>query len=249
MKEKYGKLFVVGIGPGSLDEMTNHARKAIKSADVIVGYSAYIDLIASLCSGKVVISSGMGGEVERCEAALRETLLGRTVALISSGDAGIYGMAGLVLEISQKKGIEHPEAIEIVPGVPAFVAASALVGAPLMNDFASISLSDLLNAWEKIEKRIDAAASGDFVACLYNPRSTNRVQQLEKAREIFLKHRSPETPVAIVRNAFRDGQNKVVTTLDAMLSHDIDMLSIVIIGNSETESDGRWMVTRRGYLQ
>jgi precorrin-3B C17-methyltransferase len=248
MKEKYGKLFVVGIGPGSLDEMTNHARKAIKSADVIVGYSAYIDLIASLCSGKVVISSGMGGEVERCEAALRETLLGRTVALISSGDAGIYGMAGLVLEIAQAKHIEFPDAIEIVPGVPACVAAAALAGAPLMNDFAAISLSDLLNSWEKIENRIDAAASGDFVACLYNPRSTNRVQQLEKAREIFLKHRSPETPLAIVRNAFRDGQNKVLTTLDAMLSHDIDMLSIVIIGNSETEQMGNWMVTKRGYV-
>ncbi len=151
----------------------------------------------------------MGMEVERCEAALREALLGRTVALISSGDAGIYGMAGLVLEIAQKKGIEHPEAIEIVPGVPAFVAAAALVGAPLMNDFASISLSDLMNPWEKIEKRLAAAASGDFVTCLYNPRSTNRVQQIEKAREIFLKHRSPETPVAIVRNAFRDEQSKV----------------------------------------
>ena len=248
MKEKIGKLFVVGIGPGSLDEMTYHARRAIESSDVIVGYSAYIDLAEPLFFGKVVIAGGMGMEVERCEAALREALLGRTVALISSGDAGIYGMAGLVLEIAQKKGIEHPEAIVIVPGVPAFVAAAALVGAPLMNDFASISLSDLMNAWEKIEKRLAAAASGDFVTCLYNPRSANRVQQLEKARKIFLKHRSPETPVAIVRNAFRDEQSKVLTTLDAMLSHEIDMLSLVIIGNSQTESDGRWMVTRRGYL-
>lgn len=249
MKEKIGKLFVVGIGPGSLDEMTYHARRAIESSDVIVGYSAYIDLAEQLFSGKVVITGGMGMEVERCEAALREALVGRTVALISSGDAGIYGMAGLVLEIAQKKGIEHPEAIEIVPGVPAFVAAAALVGAPLMNDFASISLSDLLNPWEKIEKRLDAAASGDFVTCLYNPRSKKRTGQIEKARGIFLKHRSPETPVALIRNAFRDKQCKVFTTLDALLSHEIDMLSIVIIGNSETASDGRWMVTRRGYLQ
>ena len=249
MKEKIGKLFVVGIGPGSLDEMTYHARRAIEISEVIVGYSAYVDLAEPLFSGKVVITGGMGMEVERCEAALREAVVGRTVALISSGDAGIYGMAGLVLEIAHKKGIEHPEAIEIVPGVPAFVAAAALVGAPLMNDFASISLSDLMNPWEKIEQRLSAAASGDFVTCLYNPRSKKRTGQMKKAREIFLKHRSPETPVAIIRNAFRDGQSKVLTTLDFMLSQEIDMLSIVIIGNSETESDGRWMVTRRGYLQ
>jgi precorrin-3B C17-methyltransferase len=249
MKEKIGKLFVVGIGPGSLEEMTYHSRRAIESSDVIVGYSAYINLAEPLFFGKVVISGGMGMEVERCEAALREALLGRTVALISSGDAGIYGMAGLVLEIAQKKGIEHPEAIEIIPGMPAFVAAASLVGAPLMNDFTSISLSDLMNPWGKIEKRLTAAASGDFVTCLYNPRSKKRTGQMKKAREIFLKHRSPETPVAIIRNAFRDGQSKVLTTLDSMLSQEIDMLSIVIIGNSETESDGRWMVTRRGYLQ
>lgn len=247
MKEKRGKLFVVGIGPGSLDEMTYHARRAIESSDVIVGYSAYIDLAEPLFFGKVVITGGMGMEVERCEAALREALVGRTVALISSGDAGIYGMAGLVLEIAQKKGIEHPDAIEIVPGVPAFVAAAALVGAPLMNDFASISLSDLMNPWEKIEKRLAAAASGDFVTCLYNPKSTNRVQQIEKAREIFLKHRSPETPVAIIRNAFREGQSTLISSLDAMLSHEIDMLSIVIIGCSETVADERWMLTKRGY--
>jgi precorrin-3B C17-methyltransferase len=247
MNEKRGKLFVVGIGPGSLDEMTYHARRAIESSEVIVGYSAYVDLAEPLFFGKVVITGGMGMEVERCEAALREALVGRTVALISSGDAGIYGMAGLVLEIAQKKGIEHPEAIEIVPGVPAFVAAAALVGAPLMNDFASISLSDLMNPWEKIEKRLDAAASGDFVTCLYNPKSTNRVQQIEKAREIFLKHRSPETPVAIIRNAFREGQSTLISSLDAMLSHDIDMLSIVIIGCSETVADERWMLTKRGY--
>ena len=247
MNEKRGKLFVVGIGPGSLDEMTYHARRAIESSDVIVGYSAYVDLAEPLFLGKVVITGGMGMEVERCEAALREALVGRTVALISSGDAGIYGMAGLVLEIAQKKGIEYPEAIEIVPGVPAFVAAASLVGAPLMNDFASISLSDLMNPWEKIEKRLAAAASGDFVTCLYNPKSTNRLQQIEKAREIFLKHRSPETPVAIIRNAFREGQSTLISSLDAMLSHEIDMLSIVIIGCSETVADERWMLTKRGY--
>ena len=245
---KKGRLFVVGIGPGSFDEMTARARRAIKNSDVIVGYDSYIDLIHPLCAGKVIIASGMGQEVQRCEAALREGLLGRTVALISSGDAGIYGMAGLVLEIAQKKGIEHPEAIEIVPGVPAFVAAAALVGAPLMNDFACLSLSDLMNPWEKIETRLEAAASGDFVTCLYNPQSKKRTSQIKKARDIFLKHRSPATPAAIIRNAFRDNQSTVITTLAAMLSHEIDMLSIIIIGNSETEQLGNWMVTKRGYL-
>ena len=249
MKEKIGKLFVVGIGPGSLDEMTYHARRAIEISEVIVGYSAYVDLAEPLFSGKVVITGGMGMEVERCEAALREAVVGRTVALISSGDAGIYGMAGLVLEIAHKKGIEHPEAIEIVPGVPAFVAAAALVGAPLMNDFASISLSDLMNPWEKIEQRLSAAASGDFVTCLYNPRSKKRTGQIKKARDIFLKHRSPDTSCAVLRNIARDGQKVELTTLEKLLTTEIDMLSLVIIGNSETEQMGSWMVTKRGYLQ
>jgi precorrin-3B C17-methyltransferase len=249
MKVKRGKLFIVGIGPGSLDEMTYHARRAIEAANVIVGYSAYVDLAEPLFTGKVVITGGMGMEVERCEAALREALLGRTVALISSGDAGIYGMAGLVLEIAHKKGIEHPEAIEIVPGVPAFVAAAALAGAPLMNDFACISLSDLMNPWEKIEKRLSAAASGDFVTCLYNPRSKKRTGQIKKARDIFLKHRSADIPCAVLRNIARDGQKVELTTLEKLLKHEIDMLSLVIIGNSETEKLGDWMVTKRGYFQ
>jgi precorrin-3B C17-methyltransferase len=213
-----------------------------------VGYEKYIDLIKPLCSGKVIIASGMGQEIDRCEAALREALLGRTVSLVSSGDAGIYGMAGLVLEIAQKKGIEYPQAIEVIPGMPAFVAAAALAGAPLMNDFACISLSDLMNDWEKIEKRLEAAAAGDFVACLYNPRSGNRTGHVEKARDIFLRHRSPATPAAIVRNAFREGQCCHITTLESLLTHDIDMLSIIILGNSETVRAGTWMLTQRGYL-
>ncbi len=249
MKVKRGKLFVVGIGPGNLDEMTYHARRAIEASDVIVGYSPYVDLAEPLFPGKVVITGGMGMEVERCEAALREALLGRTVALISSGDAGIYGMAGLVLEIAHKKGIEHPEAIEIVPGVPSCVAAAALVGAPLMNDFVSISLSDLMNSWEKIEKRLSAAASADFVTCLYNPQSKKRTGQIKKARDIFLKHRSPDTPCAVLRNVAREGQKVDLTTLDKLLTHKIDMLSLVIIGNSETELMGNWIVTKRGYSQ
>lgn len=247
--KRTGRLFVVGIGPGSPEEMTARARKAIKNADVIVGYDSYLDLIQPLTQGKVIISGGMGQEVERCEAALREALLGRTVALVSGGDAGMYGMAGLVLEIAQRKGVEHPEAIEVVPGVPAFVAAAALVGAPCMNDFACISLSDLMNPWDKISRRIEAAAAGDLVTCLYNPKSYKRVRHIEKARDIFLRHRSPATPAAIVRNAFREGQHCVVTTLDALLSHDIDMSCIVIIGSSETQKLGDWMVTKRGYAK
>lgn len=245
--KRTGRLFVVGIGPGNLDGLTIRARKVIKRSDVIVGYDSYLELMQPLCADKICIAGGMGQEAQRCEAALREALVGRTVSLISSGDSGIYGMAGLVLEIAHKRGIELPEAIEIVPGVPALVAAAALVGAPLMNDFVCLSLSDLLNPWEKIEKRLEAAAAGDFVSCLYNPKSAKRLEQIGKAREIFLRHRRRSTPVAIVRNAYREGQSVVMTTLDAMLSAEIDMLSIIIVGSSETEQRGNWMVTKRGY--
>ncbi|MFC1592318.1 precorrin-3B C(17)-methyltransferase [Thermodesulfobacteriota bacterium] len=244
-----GKLFVVGIGPGSLDDMTLRARRALEGCDVVVGYTKYIELVRPLCEDKVIIASGMGGEIERCRAALREALLGKQVALVSSGDAGIYGMAGLVLEIAHSKDIEDTGAIEIIPGVPAFAAAAARVGAPLMHDFASISLSDLLTAWEKIEKRLEAAAQADFVTCLYNPKSKKRTFQIERAREIFLQQRNKNTPCAIVRNVSRSDESAVITTLDALLQHEIDMFCMVIIGNSETRSSGPWLITPRGYGQ
>ena len=247
MNERKGKMFAVGIGPGSHDGMTVRAQKVLAECEIVIGYKPYIELVTPFLEGKEIISSGMGEEKKRCEQALKEALSGKRVALVSSGDPGIYGMAGLVLEIAERNGIADKVAIEIVPGVPAFAAAAALVGAPLMNDFATISLSDLLIPWKKIEKKIKAAAVGDFVVCLYNPRSSQRVHQIEMARELFLKHRHRETPCAIIRNASRQGQSVVTTTLDDLLNCEIDMHCVVIIGNSETRLNGRWMITPRGY--
>lgn len=245
------KLFVVGIGPGDLKHMTYEARDALESAEVVVGYKTYLDLIEPLLAGKEVVSTGMTKEAERCREALRIAGSGRTVALVSGGDAGIYGMAGLILELANDAvGAIHEYDVEIVviPGVSALQAAAAVLGAPLMHDFAVISLSDLLTPWEVIEKRLAAAASADFVIALYNPKSKGRVRQIERARELLLAVRPAETPVGIVRNACREGEEKSVTTLDAMLSHDIDMFSIVIIGNSATFADGEGrLITPRGY--
>jgi adenosylcobyric acid synthase len=248
------KLFVVGIGPGDLKQMTFEAREALAAAEVVVGYKTYLDLITPLLAGKEVVSSGMMKEEERCLAALRCAAAGRTVALVSGGDAGIYGMAGLVFELTdnQERAThasprQTPE-IVVIPGVSALQAAAAVLGAPLMHDFAVVSLSDLLTPWTAIEKRLAAAAAADFVLALYNPKSKGRVWQIARARELILASRSPETPVGIVRNACRQGEERVVTTLAGMLDHDIDMFSLVIIGNSATfvDREGR-MITPRGY--
>lgn len=249
-------LYVIGIGPGGLKHMTAAARQALEAATVVVGYKTYLDFITPLLAGKEIVSSGMMKEVERCEAALNLAATGKNVALVSSGDAGVYGMAGLVLElVEQKAGAFHAlpllsreVEVVIIPGVSAVQAAASVLGAPLMHDFAVISLSDLMTPWEAICNRLAAAAEADFVTALYNPRSKGRVTQLDEARQIFLLSRAAATPVGIVRNACRDGEEKVVTTLGDMLAHDIDMFSIVIIGNSATFVDriGR-MVTPRGY--
>jgi len=238
------KLYVIGIGPGDLTHMTYEAREAIETADTVVGYKTYLDLIDPLLAGKEVLSSGMTREVERCREALRLAGEGRTVALVSSGDAGVYGMAGLVLELSPPDDID----VIIIPGVSAVQAAASVLGAPLMHDFAVISLSDLLTPWELIEQRLAAAASADFVVALYNPRSKGRVRHIERARDILLSCRSPETPVGIVRNACRDGEEKIIATLSDMPLERIDMFSLVIVGNSATfvDNHGR-MVTPRGY--
>jgi adenosylcobyric acid synthase len=254
------KLYVVGIGPGELKHMTFEAREAVDSAEVVVGYKTYLDLIKPLLAGKEAISTGMTKEVERCREALNLAVSGKCVALVSGGDAGVYGMAGLVLELlgkeprasrnsDKRKGPPQSDVeIVIVPGVSAVQAAAAVLGAPLMHDFAVISLSDLLTPWEIIERRLTAAATADYVAALYNPRSKGRPRQLDMARDIFLASRSASTPVGIVRNACRHGEEKIVTTLGAMHNFPVDMYSIVIIGNSTTfvDKDGR-MVTPRGY--
>jgi len=249
------KLYVVGIGPGGLNHMTLEAREALAGSQVVVGYQTYLDFITPLLTGKEVVSSGMMKEVERCRQAISRAASGRDTAIVSSGDAGIYGMAGLILELVDedvKRSVELPllQEIEvfIIPGVSAVQAAASVLGAPLMHDFAVISLSDLMTPWGAIRKRLQAAADADFVVALYNPRSKGRVQQIEAAREILLSRRSPETVVGIVRNACRAGESKTVTTLQKMLGEEIDMFSIVIIGNSATFVDGKGrMVTPRGY--
>jgi precorrin-3B C17-methyltransferase len=214
-------------------------------SQVVVGYGRYLDLIADLTEGKELISSGMTQEVERCRAALERAAAGQTVALISSGDPGIYGMAGLVVEMAAAEGVDVP--IEIVPGVTAASAAAAALGAPLMLDFAAISLSDLLVPWETIRSRLQAVAQADLVVALYNPRSKRRVRQLEEAVEIFRVCRPATTPVGIVTAAGQDGQCTVVTDLQCVLEQEIGMRSVVIVGNSGTRVIGGRMVTARGY--
>lgn len=241
--------------------MVPQALQALVSAEVIVGYKTYLDLIPDLLDGKRVFASGMRRELERCQTAIDYALLGRRVAIISSGDAGIYGMAGLVFDlchernllISSPAGETGQEAddfsVEVIPGVAALNAAASLVGAPLMHDFAAISLSDHLTPWEVIEKRIAAAASADFVLAVYNPRSKTRPHLLAKARKILLEHRTPDTPVAIVRAATRAGQWTCLTTLANMPLEEIDMQSILLVGNSKTYLWKGWMITPRGYLE
>jgi adenosylcobyric acid synthase len=238
------KLYVVGIGPGGAEHITPAATAAIAAASVVVGYSTYLELIPELLAGKEVVSSGMMKEVERCRQALDLAAAGQTVALVSSGDAGVYGMAGLALELAADSTVE----IEIVPGISAVQAAAARLGAPLMHDFAVVSLSDLLTPWALIRRRLLAAGAADFVVALYNPRSKGRIAQLEEARQILLRHRSPATPVGIVRNACRPGESVVVTDLQGLAGETVDMLSLVIVGNSSTRLDGRGrMLTPRGY--
>lgn len=238
---------MVGIGPGSLADMTNRAAETIAQADLIVGYDTYIELITELLPGKEILSTGMMREIDRCQAAVDHAMSGKRVAVVSSGDPGIYGMAGLVLELAQNIPLSQRPAVNVVPGVSAVSASAAALGAPLMHDFAVISLSDLMTPWPVILKRLEAAASADFVIALYNPKSKKRVDHIEQAREIALRFRSAETPVGIVHQATRSGENVIISNLDEFTSQPIDMFSLVIIGNSQTYvKDGR-MVTPRGY--
>lgn len=237
-----GMVYVVGIGPGDRGHMTYAALEVLKEVDVIIGYGTYIDLIADLIKDKEIINSGMRKEIERARQAVALALEGKKVAVISSGDPGVYGMAGIVLEIAKDK-----VSVEVIPGVTAATAAAASLGAPLMHDFAVISLSDLLTPWPKIMTRLEAAALGDMVIVLYNPKSKGRPDNIDIAREIILWHRDPQTPVGLVRNAKRGSEEVVVTTLKDMLNYKIDMLTTVIIGNSETLVENGRIITPRGY--
>ncbi len=247
---KRGKLFLVGLGPGSLDHLTPAAKEALRQSDSIVGYRAYLDLVQPLVQGKKLVASELGQEMERAAKAIDLALAGHRVALVSSGDAGIYGMAGPTFQALEDRGWDGQEPeLEIVPGVSAVQAAAALLGAPLMQDFCAISLSDLLTPWSTISLRLEAAARGDFVIALYNPRSRDRNWQLLEAGRILLEHRSGETPVGIVRSAYREGQRITMTNLQGLkdTSHVVDMVSVVIVGNSSTSLAHGFMVTPRGY--
>jgi len=236
---------VVGIGPGNMENMSIRAVEVIKSSDCIIGYKTYINLIKELVEGKEVISSGMRSEIERATLALEKAEAGKVVSVISSGDSGVFGMAGLVLEVAQNSKQKIP--VEIVPGIPSENAAAALLGAPLMHDHVTISLSDLLTPWDVIEKRVELAAEGDFVVVLYNPKSSERKWQIEKTIEIMLSKKSSDTPVGIVKSAMRKKQNVIITNLGEALEHPIDMTTILIIGNSTTFVYDNYMVTKRGY--
>jgi precorrin-3B C17-methyltransferase len=240
-----GKIFVIGIGPVKKEHMSLKAITAIEQCEMVIGYNKYVSLIADMIKDKKVISFGMKQEVDRCEIALDYAKKGHLVALISSGDAGIYGMAGVMLEVLSRS--DNSLEIEIIPGITSSTAAASLLGAPLMHDHAVISLSDLLTEWALIEKRIKEVATGDFVICLYNPRSKTRIKNIEKARAILIKFRDEKTPVGIVKNAMRDGEEIVLTNLEDMLNYDIDMNTCIIIGNSKTYIANNRMITPRGY--
>jgi len=225
--------------------MTPAAGEALGAAEVIVGYQTYLDLIPEFLVGKEVIASQMMKEVDRCRKALDLAAEGKKVALVSGGDPGIYAMAGLVFEMAREQG--GGVDIEVIAGIAALNACAARLGAPLMHDFAAISLSDLLTPWEKIEQRLEAAASADFVVVIYNPKSKKRAEHIVKAREILLAHRAPETPVGIVTAATRENERIVLTTLGKMLESEIDMQTTIIVGNSMTFAWQGFMVTPRGY--
>lgn len=227
--------------------MSRRATDAIAAADVVVGYDTYLALIGDLLAGKKVIGTGMTQEIDRCQAAVEEAFAGRRVAVVSSGDPGVYGMAGLVLELVFKYPPAVQPEVNIIPGISAMTAAAALLGAPVMHDFAVISLSDLLTPWDTIAKRVEMAAAGDFVIALYNPKSTRRVSQIEKVREIVLRHRPAATPVGIVSRASRENESVVIADLESFTREHIDMFSLVIIGNSRTYTAGGRMITPRGY--
>ena len=247
----FGKLYVVGVGPGHHDHMTFRAKQVIEESKIIVGYETYVSLISDLIDGKEVYRYPMTQEVDRANQAIDFAEKGHVVSLVSSGDPGIYGMIGLIYEILAEKGWKKNNGIyvECIPGVSSLNSCSALIGSPLMTDFAVVSMSDLLVPWEIIVKRVEAAALGDFVTVVYNPSSKKRIHQLQDARDIFLKYRTPQTPVAIVKGAFRESQSIVITDLEKMMNYPdmMGMITTIIIGNSSSFNYDDMMINPRGY--
>lgn len=249
MSEAKGILYVVGIGPGAQDHATPAALKAIAESQLVVGYTTYIKLVRHLLEGKDIVKTGMTEEIGRARAAIERAKAGATVALISSGDAGVYGMAGLVFQVLKEMGWKRGDspALRLIPGMTALNSCASLVGAPLVHDSCSISLSDLLTPWTVIERRIEAAASADFVIGLYNPASGRRTRQIVDAQAIIRRHREGSTPVALVKSAYREMEQVVLTDLDTFLDYEIGMLTTVIVGSSNTFLFEGYMVTPRGY--
>ncbi|MDD3279152.1 MAG: precorrin-3B C(17)-methyltransferase [Lachnospiraceae bacterium] len=238
------KIYVVGIGPGAYEKMTIEAAEALKKSDVIIGYTVYVELVREHFPGKTFLTTPMTKEIERCELAFDEAKSGKVVAMICSGDAGVYGMAGLMYEIGER----YPEIeVAVLPGVTAALGGGAVLGAPLIHDFCLISLSDLLTPWEKIEKRLLCAAEADFSICLYNPGSKKRSDYLEKACDLMLRYKSPETICGTVSNIGREGESVQVMTLSRLRDTKVDMFTTVFIGNSGTREINGHMVTPRGY--
>lgn len=250
-----GKLFIVGVGPGHHDHMTFRAKEAIAQSDTIVGYETYVNLVKDLIDGKTVYRYAMTQEVERAQQCIDLAKSGKTVSLVSSGDPGIYGMAGLIYETLAESGWDPASshgrgpAVEVIPGVSALNSCASIIGSPLMTDFAVLSMSDLLVPWEIITKRVEAAARGDFVIVIYNPASKRRIHQLQDTRKVLLKYRRPDTPVAIIKGAFRESETVVLTDLQHLPDHSdkLGMISTVIIGNSSTYTYKDLMINPRGY--
>lgn len=239
------KVYVVGIGPGAYEKMTIQAANALKECDTIVGYTVYVDLVKDHFPEKEFLTTPMRKEIERCELAFEEAAKGKIVAMICSGDAGVYGMSGLMLEIGSK----YPDIqLEMIAGVTAAIGGAAVLGAPLIHDFALISLSDLLTPWEKIEKRLLCAAEADFVICLYNPSSKKRHDYLQKACDLILKYQPEDLVCGIVENIGREGETAKIFTLKELRDAKVDMFTTVFIGNSQTKIVDGHMVTPRGYL-
>ena len=246
-----GKLYIVGVGPGHHDHMTFRAKQVIEESDTIVGYETYVNLVDDLIEGKDIYRYAMTQEVERAHQCINLAKEGKIVSLVSSGDPGIYGMAGLIFEILAESGWDPKSGlhVELVPGVSALNSCASIIGSPLMTDFAVLSMSDLLVPWEIIVKRVEAAAQGDFVIVIYNPASKKRIHQLQDTRKLLLKYRKPSTPVAIIKGAYRDSQTVVMTDLEHMENHadKLGMISTVIIGNSSTYNFKDLMINPRGY--
>ena len=238
------KIYVVGMGPGKEDFMTLQAKKVLAESDCIVGYTVYLEILPESLKSKELISTPMRQEIKRCEMAFEEAMKGKKVSMICSGDAGVYGMASLMYELSDR----YPDVeIEVVPGITAALSGAAVLGAPVNHDFCIISLSDLLTPWEKIEKRLRAAAEGDFAIAIYNPSSHKRKDYLQKACEILLEQIEEDRPCGLVRNIGRDNTDSKVLTLKELRNTEVDIFTTVFVGNSESRIINGRLITGRGY--